>query len=138
MNIRAYIEDEGFEYPENNDPSSMINFYLDIINHQKAGKEVTFEWGSGVSDAKGEEIFQNDLVVVGYEDVNEEGINVEVTEVAQCIFEDGAFMFRNNEGMEVLLVDSMYEEGDLDLGYPCCYHVKKIEQDRPERKLLLV
>lgn len=139
MNIRAYIEEVGFIYPEiDNDPESMINFYLDIMNYVKEKKDVTFEWGSGSVDSQGKEVFEGDLVVISYQDENEEGIPVEVTEIAQCIFEDGAFMFRNEEGLEVLIIDSMYNEGDLDLsGFPCCYEIKKIEQDRPQRKLLV-
>lgn len=100
MNIRAYLYDsKEYIYANTHVPTEMIEMYSILEGYRLKGKKFTIEHGSGATDNKEHELFENDKVSVQYIDKSLIVRGGSPMDEGYIIFDEGAFMITNSEGI---------------------------------------
>ena len=96
---RAYlINEKEFYEPEGDGEKELSEFFAVLEGYKLKGKRFIMDYGSGVMDTEGREIFTGDILEVFVRSNKKE--DKHIREVGFVVFEDGTFLIRNDSGFE--------------------------------------
>lgn len=114
MNVRARLENpDEFFYPDSNEPKDLATFWTIIEGYRVRKRNYEINWGTGVRDDRGTEIYQSDIVDVFFN--SKQGDTLNRVEEGYVDYVDGCFVVLNSAGLIWDVGASSYEEEDYTI-----------------------
>ena len=110
MNVRCILMDPTDTiYPDSDSPADLAVFWGTVEGYKLKERPYEIEWGTGIDDEEGNEIFSGDVVRIVHRDTDSEGIiHTVIDDHGVVDYFDGAFFIITPSG-EAFELTPIYE-----------------------------